>query len=75
VTDASINANVFLSFDNDTPGTVGIAWVGTVCNDPTYKTSINQYFVSDSKTAEVFCKSINFIRIGTLNFEKCRAYL
>lgn len=54
MTDSSINANVFLSFDNNTAGTVGIAWVGTVCADKIYRTSINQWFVSDSTTAEVF---------------------
>ena len=54
VTDASINANVFLSFDNNTAGTVGIAWGGSVCADKTFRTSINEWFVSDAKTAEVF---------------------
>lgn len=60
MTDSSINANVFLSFDNNTAGTVGIAWVGTVCADKIYRTSINQWFVSDSTTAEVFFQSIYF---------------
>ncbi len=54
MTDDSINANVFFSFDNNTAGAVGIAWVGTVCSDKTDRTSINQWFVSDSQTAEVY---------------------
>ena len=44
---------MFLSFDNNTSGTVGIAWVGSVCADKTFRTSVSEWFVSDASTGQV----------------------
>ncbi len=60
MTDDSVNANVFLSFDNNKPGLVGIAGIGTVCEEKTIRTSISQWFESDSGTAEVFLGYFKF---------------
>jgi hypothetical protein len=57
VSDDSVTANVFLSFDNNKPGLVGI---GTVCEEKTIRTSISQWFESDSGTAEVFLGYFKF---------------
>ena len=55
---------VFFTYQNDEPGTAGIAWVGTVCQarltevgyigiKEDRRSSINEYFVDDINTAEV----------------------
>jgi hypothetical protein len=54
ITDGTINANIFVSFDNNQAGVVGLAWVGTTCfSNITYRASINQYFETDASTGHV----------------------
>lgn len=46
----------FFSHQNNAGGTVGIAWVGVVClgdNNKGYRNSINEYFNTDLRSAEV----------------------
>ena len=54
VTDNSINVNVFLGFQNNMGGVVGIAWVGVVCF-PTigYRSGVVEYFQNDLSTGQV----------------------
>jgi len=57
------NANTFVLFSDqsDAGGTIGIAWVGTVCasqNNLGYRTNINEYFQSDSRTAQIVVHEI-----------------
>lgn len=50
----NINANVFFTFENNLPGTVGIAWLGTICfTNTSYRASINEYYNTDLQTAYV----------------------
>ena len=52
---SSTNANsyVFLGYENDQPGTIGIAWINTTCAIRPYRTSISEYFMNDAVTAVV----------------------
>jgi len=51
---ADVDANVVLAFRNNQPGTVGIAWGGSVCDrDPKWRTSLNEYFVDDLRSGQV----------------------
>ena len=48
------NLFVFLTYKQNQAGTVGIAWLGTVCiSEKGYKVSINEWYISDLNTAEV----------------------
>ena len=50
----TINANVIFTYENNMPGTVGIAWVGTICfTNTSYRASVNEYFYNDALTAWV----------------------
>ncbi len=52
--DTTVNANVFMTYQNNQAGVVGLAWVGTVCYPNTsYRASINEWFQSDAQTAQV----------------------
>jgi hypothetical protein len=54
ITDGTINANVFVTFENNQAGVVGIAWLGTTCRtNITFRTSINEYFETDASTGQV----------------------
>ena len=45
---------MFLTFQNNAGGTVGIAYLGTVCHPgKQWRISINEYFFSDIQTARV----------------------
>jgi hypothetical protein len=55
VNDETVNANVFLTFNGDLGGSVGVAWLGSVCeSDARYRSSVSQWFMSSLTTAEVF---------------------
>ena len=50
----TINANIFFTSENNSYGTVGIAWVGTVCfTNTSFRASVNEYFYTDLQTAWV----------------------
>ena len=55
VASSSTNANayVFLGYQNNQPGTIGIAWINTTCGIKPYRTSISEYFMNDAVTAVV----------------------
>jgi hypothetical protein len=54
ITDGTVNANIFMTFNNNQPGVVGLAWVGVACSsDITYRASINEYFYTDASTGQV----------------------
>ena len=54
MTDDSINVNVFMSFQNNSPGVVGIAYVGAVCASSIgFRSGIVEWFVSDLQTGQV----------------------
>ena len=40
-------------WDNNAFGTTGIAYLGTVCDGAKYRTSLNEYFMTDLQTAQV----------------------
>ena len=40
-------------WDNNNFGTTGIAYLGTVCDSAKYRTSLNEYFMTDLQTAQV----------------------
>jgi hypothetical protein len=46
------NANTMINF-NIMAIILGIAWVGTICQDPNYRTAVVEYFRNDMQTAEV----------------------
>lgn len=59
----TVDANLWawFSYQNNAGGTVGIAWVGTVClsnNNKGYRVSINEYIGGDLNSAEVFAHEI-----------------
>ena len=52
--DATIDANIFLTSHNLASGVVGLAWIRTVCGpEMKYRTSIAEYFSNDITTSEV----------------------
>ena len=54
VTDNTANTNVFMTYANDAPGVVGIAYVGVVCDTTaTWREAIVEYFTSDAATGQV----------------------
>jgi len=56
---ADVDANVVLAFRNNQPGTVGIAWGGSVCDrDPKWRTSLNEYFVDDLRSGQTVAHEI-----------------
>ena len=49
------NLFVYLTYQNNEGGTIGIAWVGVVCySGKGYRVGISEYFNSDLRTAEVY---------------------
>lgn len=45
-----------MTFHNNEPGTIGIAWVGTACRPDWGKgsrSSINEYYNTDARTGQV----------------------
>ncbi len=55
---ADVDANVVMAFRNNQPGTVGIAWGGSVCDsDPKWRTSLNEYFIDDLRSGQVTTES------------------
>ncbi len=42
-----------LPLKNGESGTVGIAWIGTICGPQDYQTAVVEYFGNDIKTGEV----------------------
>ncbi len=54
-TDSDVNANVFVADGgNNFLGTVGVAWLGSVCeSDVKLRSSVSQWLKSDLATAEV----------------------
>jgi hypothetical protein len=45
-----------MTYTNDNPGVVGIAWIGAICTDLSqlnYRSAIVEYYSSISETAEV----------------------
>jgi len=58
---ANYNVNLMMAFRNNQPGTVGIAYVGTVCYPPSYakyRVALCEYYVNDMKSAEVVAHEI-----------------
>jgi len=53
-----VNSNVYLCSENDASGVVGLAWVGTICADPNYRTAVVEYFQNDMKTAEILAHEV-----------------
>ena len=54
ITNPNINTNVFLTFENNSDGTVGIAWVGAVCNSNlSIRASVNEWYYTDALTGWV----------------------
>ena len=52
---------VFFGLQNNQDGTVGMAYIGTLCasqNQVFYRASINEYFVDDITTAEIVAHEI-----------------
>jgi len=55
------NVNLMMAFRNNQPGTVGIAYMGTVCVPPKYaklKVALCEYYVNEMKSAEVVAHEI-----------------
>jgi hypothetical protein len=51
---SDVNANIFFINADDLGGTVGLAWLGSLCDeDPKFRSSVNQWLMSDLNTAEV----------------------
>jgi len=58
---ANYNINLVMAFRNSQPGTVGIAYLGTVCYPPSYaklRIALCEYFTNDLKSAEVVAHEI-----------------
>jgi hypothetical protein len=53
VTDDTINVNIFFTSHDLKSGPFGIAWMGTICDDKNFRTSIVEYNKFDITTAEV----------------------
>ena len=49
---------VTFSYEGNQAGTVGIAWLGTVCGYLPYSVNINEYFQTDSATGQVVAHEI-----------------
>ena len=47
------NAYVFLGYDNNRLGNIGIAWMNTTCARKRYRTSISEWHRNDAVTAVV----------------------
>ena len=48
------NTYVFLCYENNAGGVVGLGYVGTICHsNRRYRTSITEYFFTDLRTAQV----------------------
>jgi len=55
------NVNLMMAFRNSQPGTIGIAYLGTVCdppNIPKYKIALCEYFLNDLKAGEIVAHEI-----------------
>lgn len=58
---AKYNVNLMMAFRNNQAGTVGIAYVGTVCapaNAPQYRVALCEYYQTDLKAGEVVAHEI-----------------
>ena len=54
ITNPDINTNVFFTFENNLDGTLGIAWVGSVCNSNlSIRASVNEWYNTDALTGMV----------------------
>jgi hypothetical protein len=52
--DNTVNSNTFFTYQNNEGGTVGLAWVGTVCSgNLSVRASMNEWFSSDMTTGWV----------------------
>lgn len=54
----AVNVNVMLAYRNDQPGTVGIAYMGSVCSSAQLRIALCEYFNDDMKSAEVVAHEI-----------------
>jgi hypothetical protein len=53
-TDAAFDDNVYLTFRNNQYGTVGMGYVGTVCNPALYtRSNLNEYLNNDITAGQV----------------------
>ena len=50
---ANVDLYIGWVWDNNAFGTTGIAYLGTVCDGAKYRTSLNEYFMTDLQTAQV----------------------
>jgi len=55
---ADTNINVMLAYRNDEAGTVGIAYLGSVCAPAQLRIALCEYFIDDMKSAEVVAHEI-----------------
>jgi len=55
---AAYNVNLMMAFRNNQAGTVGIAYVGSVCYPAQYRVALCEYFINDMKAAEVVAHEI-----------------
>jgi len=60
------DSNVYLCFQNNAPGTVGIAYLGNICGQQSYKTAIVEYLNDDISTGEVSGPAWIFFMFMTL---------
>ena len=52
--DGSVNAHALLAYDSNSAGTIGIAWIATVCHsNPRYRSSITEWFINDMEAGDV----------------------
>lgn len=55
----SINNYILMSYEGNQGGTVGVAWIGTLCNsNKGMRVNINEWLYSDLVTAEVVAHEI-----------------
>jgi len=52
------DGNVYLCYQNNESGTVGIAWIGTICGPQNYQTAVVEYFNNDLSTGEIFAHEL-----------------
>ncbi len=62
------NTNIWLSYENNQPGTIGIAYVRSVCSGSTrFRVNVNEYRNTDSYTGDVSIHSY-FWTINPIGF-------
>jgi len=52
------NSNVYMCFQNNEAGVVGIAWIDVVCGTPDYRTAIVEYFNNDLNSGEILAHEV-----------------